>query len=112
MIADPTLPSDERTIQRWFNTSAFAAQAQFTPGNTPATVMHGPPNRRLDLSFFKDVPVKGTAKVQFRAEIFNVMNAVNFINPNGSFGSPAFGTITSTGNAIPRQMQFGVKFLF
>jgi hypothetical protein len=112
MIGNPELPSDQQTTQKWFNTAAFAAQPLFTAGSTPGTVMHGPPSRRLDLSFFKDLPINGSAKVQLRAEIYNLTNAVNFANPNSSFGSPAFGTISSTGNAIARQMQFGIKLLF
>ena len=112
MIGNPELPSDQQTIQRWFDTTAFVAQPQFTAGSTPGTVMHGPPNRRLDLSFFKDLPLSGNAKVQLRAEIYNLTNVANFVNPNSALGNPAFGTISSTGNAIPRQMQLGIKFLF
>jgi len=32
--------------------------------------------------------------------------------PDFNFGSTGFGSISSTGNSIPRQMQFGVKYLF
>ena len=112
MIGNPELPSDQQTIQRWFDTTAFVAQPQFTAGSTPGTVMHGPPNRRLDLSFFKDLPLSGNAKVQLRAEIYNLTNVANFVNPNSALGNPAFFIIFCTGNAIPRQMQLGIKFLF
>jgi hypothetical protein len=112
LVGDPVLPSSERTLARWFNTSAFAAQPQFTPGNAPATLMHGPPNRRLDLSLFKDLSLRRDWKLQLRAEVYNVTNTPNFVNPNSSFGSPAFGTISSTGNSIPRQMQFATKLIF
>ena len=27
LIGDPTLPADERSVSRWFNTAAFAAGA-------------------------------------------------------------------------------------
>ena len=112
LVADPELPADERSLSRWFNTAAFQAQPQFTAGNTPRNVLHGPSQRRLDLSLFKDFGLGGDARLQVRAEVYNVTNTTNFANPNGSFGSPAFGTISSTGNAIPRQMQFGLKLLF
>ena len=39
-------------------------------------------------------------------------NTANFINPNSQLGDPAFGTISSTGNSIPRQMQFAAKLIF
>jgi hypothetical protein len=32
--------------------------------------------------------------------------------PNSQLGNPAFGSISSTGNNIPRQMQFAIKYLF
>ena len=74
--------------------------------------MHGPPQRRIDLSLFKNIAMSGTMRLQLRAEIFNLTNTPSFANPNSNFGTAGFGSITSTGNAIPRQMQFAVKFLF
>ena len=111
-VCDPKLPKDERTLQRWFNTSCFVPQAQFTPGSTPGTVLHGPSNRLLNLSFFKDFGLYNEAKLQFRAEVYNVTNTPNFVVPNSQLGNPAFGSISSTGNNIPRQIQFAVKYLF
>jgi hypothetical protein len=112
MTGDPELPGSERTLGRWFDTSVFQAQPQFTAGNSPATTMHGPPHRRIDLSLFKDFGLRADWRLQFRAEVYNVTNIANFANPNSTFGSPAFGTISSTGNSIPRQMQFAVKLIF
>jgi hypothetical protein len=87
-------------------------QAQFTPGSTPGTVMHGPSTRMLNLSFFKDFAVYNATKLQFRAEVYNVTNTPNFVVPNSALGNPAFGSISGTGNNIPRQMQFAVKYIF
>ena len=112
LIGDPELPKSERTLQRWFNTAAFVAQPQFTAGSAPATVLHGPSQRRLDLSLFKDLGLSQGRKLQLRAEVYNVTNTPNFVNPNAQLGNPAFGSIASTGNSIPRQMQFAAKFLF
>ena len=56
------------------------------------------------------MPVGGQARFQIRVEIFNVFNQVNYNNPNASFGSAAFGTITGAGTM--RQMQLGGKLLF
>ncbi len=41
---------------------------------------------------------------EFRAEVFNVSNTPPLNDPNGSFGSAAFGSITSAGN--PRDFEF------
>ena len=73
--------------------------------------LHGPSQRRLDLSLFKDFMLPRSARLQVRVEAYNVTNAVNFANPNGALGNAAFGTITGT-NGTPRQMQFALKLLF
>ena len=112
MIGDPNLPSSERTLQRWFNTAAFALQPQFTAGNVGVGTMHGPSQRRVDFSLSKSLRQTGSRSVQVRLEVFNITNTPNFQPPDGNFGSTTFGSISSTGNAIPRQMQFGLKYLF
>jgi len=112
VTGDPMLPKNERTVQRWFNTAAFSAAPQFTPGNVGYALMHGPDQRRIDMSFFKDLAMGTSRKLQLRAEIYNLTNFANFYLPDFNFGSSGFGSISSTGNSIPRQMQFGVKYLF
>jgi hypothetical protein len=54
----------------------------------------------------------GGRRLQLRAECYNVTNTPNFYLPDNNFGSSGFGSISSTGNSIPRQMQFGIKYLF
>jgi len=109
-VGDPQL--DNPTIAQWFNTAAFVAQPINTVGNTGNNTLHGPPQRRIDLSVFKNVPLAATTRLQLRAEVFNVTNIPSFSAPNSSFGTAGFGSITSTGNAVPRQMQFAAKLLF
>jgi hypothetical protein len=117
----PSLVGDARvdspTIGRWFNTGAFAAQPVNTVATSvvPRNYLRGPAQRRLDLSLLKDVRLTGAARVQLRVEVYNVLNTVNFANPNGALGNAAFGTINSTTNSTmgaPRQMQFAAKLLF
>jgi len=112
VTGDPMLPKSQRTLQRWFNTDAFSAAPQFTAGNVGYALMHGPEQRRLDLSIFKDLSLSGSRKLQLRVECYNVTNTANFYLPDANFGSSGFGSISSTGNSIPRQMQFGIKYLF
>ena len=54
------------------------------------------------------------ANLQFRAEMFNIFNQVNFSNPNTTVTGGGFGTITSTFSAggDPRIIQFGLKLGF
>ena len=51
-----------------------------------------------------------TARVQFRAEFFNVFNTPNFNQPNAFFGTAGFGRVLSA--RAGREVQFGLKFLF
>jgi hypothetical protein len=48
--------------------------------------------------------------LQFRAEVFNVLNHVNLGLPVADLNSPSFGRILSAGPA--RLMQFGLKLIF
>jgi hypothetical protein len=48
--------------------------------------------------------------LEIRAEVFNITNTPPLNDPNGFFGSAAFGTITSAGN--PRDFEFAGKFRF
>ena len=52
-----------------------------SPGSTPATVMHGPSQRRLDLSLFKDLSLGQGRKLQLRAEFTNPFNRTQIPNP-------------------------------
>ena len=65
LVGDPELSNP--TVDQWFNTAAFAAQTINTIGNGPRNVLHGPPQRRLDLSLFKDFGLTGAAKLQLRS---------------------------------------------
>jgi hypothetical protein len=110
LVGDPEL--DNPTVAQWFNVAAFAPQPQNTIGNAPRNVLHGPPQRRLDLSVFKDLALTTAAKLQVRVEVYNITNTASFANPISQLGAPGFGSINSIGNSIPRQMQFAVKLLF
>jgi hypothetical protein len=102
-----------RQLINCFDRSAFALPAQFTFGNASRNLLRGPKFSSTDLSFMKTVAAGSDMRVQIRVEIFNLFNQVNYGNPNASFGSAAFGTITSvlTGSTM-RQVQLGGKLLF
>jgi hypothetical protein len=111
LVGDPELPSSERTIDRWFNTDAFAA---FSPpqafGNAGVGIMRGPGMTNFDFSLSKNFLVGGSRSLQFRIELFNAFNNVNFGPPNIARDSSGFGQILTAGPA--RIVQFGLKFYF
>ena len=58
----------------------------------------------------KTFPIREKVNLELRAEAFNVTNTPPFGDPNGSFGSAAFGSITSAGN--PRVFELVGKIRF
>jgi Carboxypeptidase regulatory-like domain len=106
---DPSLPSDRRDEDAWFNTDAFSFPAFGTFGNSGRNSVEGPGYKNLNLAVVKLVPL-GSARLQLRFEMFNLFNTVNFDLPDAFLGSPTFGKILSAGS--PRRIQFGVRALF
>ena len=110
LVGDPTLPEDQRSTGRWFNTSAFATAPQFVLGTASRNPVRGPGYQNLDIALIRRINMESGHAIEVRAEAFNVTNTPPLGNPNGTFGNPAFGTITSAGD--PRVIQLGFKFLF
>ena len=107
---DPNLPAGQRSPDRWFDTGAFALQDPFTFGSAPRNSVFAPGLANVDISLQKDWLVGADDRLEFRWEIFNVLNRANFDVPNRIFGTPNFGRIFSALNA--REMQFGLRYSF
>jgi hypothetical protein len=105
-------PNDlaNRSAAHWFNTAAFTNAPQFTIGTSSRNPVRGPGLQDADLMLGKTFVLTERAALEFRAEAFNVTNTPPLNDPNGSFGSAAFGTITSAGN--PRDFEFALKLHF
>ena len=99
-----------QTAQQWFNTSCFSLSDAFTFGNAGRNTVFSPGYSNVDASLQKDVHLSERARLEFRFEIFNLFNRVNFDVPNRIAFTPNFGRIFSAGPS--RQMQLGVKALF
>jgi hypothetical protein len=108
IIAKSSLPASQRTPAHFFNTAAFSTAPQFVLGTASRNPVRGPAYRDLDLAFVKHTALPREADLEFRAELFNIMNTPAFAQPNGSFGSAAFGSITST-TTDPRVIQFALR---
>ena len=96
---------------RFFDTGAFATAPTFTFGNASRNPVRGPAYRDLDLSLIKQTRFTERTDLEFRAELFNLTNTPAFAQPNGSFGSAAFGTITAT-TTEQRVLQLAAKLHF
>lgn len=108
VVGNPVLANPDP--QAWFNTSAFALPAFGTFGDAGRNIITGPSLRNVNLSLLKDTSLGESATLQFRAELFNVMNTPNFGLPNIFFGTPGFGRTLSARDG--REIQFGLKLLF
>jgi hypothetical protein len=64
-----------------------------------------------DLAFLKNSQIREGVQLQFRAEATNALNHPQFLTPNTSVTSTAFGTITGEWS-WPRTIQFGLKLIF
>jgi hypothetical protein len=143
---DLGLHTDKNGLINWFgNPGAFVQPCVLGAGGVPkagtpagctaltgaaalggVTQVPGPGFHRLDFSVFKVIPIKERFQVQFRAEIFNILNHPNFNAPNfggngvvaisnsGNYNSSTFGEIGSTRDDPydPRQIQFALKLVF
>jgi hypothetical protein len=107
------LSGDQRTIDRWFDTSAFIEPAPFTFGNIGRTLpdVREPGLVNFDFSVMKNTQITERWRLQFRAEIFNLSNTPQFGTPGTVFGTGQFGVLSRQANN-PRQVQFGLKLLF
>jgi len=105
------LPASSRKPAQYFNTAAFATAPQFALGNASRNPVRGPAYRDADLALAKITHLSEHAHLELRAEVFNVTNTPAFAQPNGSFGSTSFGSITSTATD-PRVMQLGARISY
>jgi hypothetical protein len=108
IVGNVTLDAGQRTPARFINTSAFATTPQFAIGNASRNPVRGPAYRDMDAALVKHSKLSERTDLEFRGEIFNVTNTPAFAQPNGSFGSPAFGSINST-ITDPRVVQFALR---
>jgi hypothetical protein len=107
---DPTLPADERSTARWFNTAAFTQAGQGVLGTSSRNPVVGPGYDALDVMLGKTFAITERVRTEFRAEAFNVTNTPPLTAPNTSFGTAAFGTITRA--LDPRVFEFVLKVHF
>ena len=109
---------------QWFNPAAFIAppSASGFYGNAGRDTVAGPGLGTWDFSVLKNTAIHERAQLQFRLEIFNLLNRANFNTPNLITFTPPTGTnptgVSGTAGAITststtaRQLQFGLKLLW
>jgi hypothetical protein len=103
-----------KTVAQYFDTSCFRtlslAETGERPGNAGRDTVRGPGFQRTDLSFFKNVPIAATQRLQLRIEIFNIWNQERFGQPGNTINTPNFGVITTAEDG--RIAQIGFRYTF
>jgi len=114
-IGDGNLSQDQRTINRFYDISAFrllsAGGVDRRVGNAGRNILNGPGINNFDLQLFKEIRLREQQSLEFRWEMFNAFNHPQFTSPGVNLESPAtFGVITGTRD--PRIMQFVLRYAF
>lgn len=100
---------DDPTPDRWFDKTAYAVPALGTQGDAGRNTVRGPGTQQVNLSLSKRFPV-GHARLEFRAEVFNLLNHNNFGTPDANISNATVGTITTADDA--RNAQFGLRLVW
>jgi hypothetical protein len=110
LLTNPNLPSGQRSVAQWFNIAAFAQPANLTFGSEGLGVVRAPGVVDFDFSIMRNFHIKERLHAELRADFFNAFNHTNLGLPGTTFGSAAFGVISSAGPA--RQIELGARIFF
>jgi hypothetical protein len=111
-IGDPYLSphrSRNAAAGEWFNKAAFSVIPGID-GTSARNFLSGPGVKNVDMGIFRNLKFKERIALQVRGELTNVFNLVNLSNPNATFTSSAFATISSA--AAMRATQLGLRLTF
>lgn len=132
-VAGATLPDrvvgvsaipTNRSTNAWFNTAAFQlapdcrSQSVFNTltnplvcfGNSGRDILDAPGLVNVDAAVMRTFRIREYGGLQFRGEIFNLMNTPALGAPTATLSSSTVGRITSAGPA--RQIQFALRYSF
>ena len=112
-LRNGALSGSQRTLNEWFDITAFVDAQQYTFGNSGYGVLYGPGLINMDFGLRKIFDITERQKLQLRAEAFNALNHPYFSNPDAGIddGPGAAGAITST-QGSNRVVQIGLKYQF
>ena len=115
VVSGAPLTVDNPTPDRWWNPAAFTVPDQFTFGDAGKGILRLPGRNQWDFSAYKSFRFTEKYAAQVRIEAFNFTNTPQWGNPAAAWNSAQadggnFGRIGSAAN--PRNLQFGIKFIF
>ncbi len=106
-----------RCTVQYLNPAAFAlvpvnpvSRIAVRPGNLGNGSLRNPATWSTDLSIAKNFKLREQMSLQFRTDMFNATNHVNYNGPNANLSSATFGEINSAGGM--RSIQLNAKLRF
>ena len=111
-LKNGNLPEGQRSMDRWFDTTAYtnAGPYSFGSGSRTEPNLRNPGTFAFDAVLSRWQPIKERARLQFRAEMYNLMNHPNLGAPSTNVTSSTYGMITAkNGN---RTMVMGLRLEF
>ncbi len=112
-------PPGGQSAAHWINPAAFQVPPSGAWGNAGRNLARGPRLWQLDSALQKSWAAGERLRVQFRAEVYNLLNRAQLGQPLANLASPLnFGQIPSpvnqgpTGSGTPRQFQFAIRLAF
>ena len=108
--------SVQSRLNAYFDTSCYTVPAPYSLGNESRVdpVLRGPGIANYNISLLKRTSITERFNIEFRTEVYNLFNRVQFGPPNTSVSTAANATtgfITTQIND-PREIQFAMRFLF
>lgn len=116
-VADANQVLPNPTANAYLNPAAFTNTVAGQFGNCARNNLTGPHQVNIDFSTIKDFRIGEKQAIQFRMEMFNAPNHVQWASPSAAWGSSnvappsSFGQIRGTAAGM-RQLQFALKYNF
>jgi hypothetical protein len=104
-------PTGRQSLDCFFNPGSFTYADPGTFGNAGRDIVEGPGYSGVDFAVHKDFKLTESKRLEFRTEVFNIINTPNFLLPDLGYEDSTFAHILST-NGKPRDIQFALKLLF
>ncbi len=109
-LASGVLDASERSIDKWFATQDFADPRPYSFGNSGRNILTGPSYVNWDLSVIKQTKISDGNLIEFRLELFNAFNQVNFDQPSSVLGTSLFGKVFGASRA--REIEVALRYSF
>ena len=105
-----TSPTTQTCGHFYLNPAQFSDPTLGTFSTTPRSICCGPGENQWDITVSKRIAISEARYFQFRADVFNLFNKTQFVNPDGNFSNTTFGEVLQARD--PRLVQFALKFYF